>query len=139
MRVLLFLTLLTALALRPLNALAEPLEMSCGSAPPPVESCFQVHGRLTVQNGIPFKIWIIGTKRIVGVSNMDNLHPLLEKYLSESSRIYGDFTICPYEPDKPGHLRWVCLQAAERLVVERLYGTLRPAGPFRLLKTWPPH
>jgi hypothetical protein len=68
---------------------------------------------------------------------MDDLHPLLQEYLSETSRIYGDFTVCPLEPDRPGHLRWVCVQAAERLVVERIdSSSLRPAGTFRLLKTW---
>src|SRR5262245_66335177 len=103
MRVFLFLALFTVVVLYPPNAPAETLTMSCVREATPTEACFQVHGRLTVQNGIPFKIWIIGTKRLLGVRNMDDLHSLLQEHLSETSRIYGDFTVCPLEPDRPGH------------------------------------
>ena len=53
---------------------------------------------------------------------------------SDHSYIYGDFDICPMEPDKPGHLRRVCVAGMEKLVVQNLRGS-RP--PFRLLSTWP--
>jgi hypothetical protein len=35
----------------------------------PVESCFRHHGRLSSQNGVALKIWLIGTTRVVGVDN----------------------------------------------------------------------
>ena len=50
------------------------------------------------------------------------------------SYIYGDFNICPLEPDTPGHMRRVRVIGAEKLVVQDIQG-LRP--PFRLLSTWP--
>ena len=34
-----------------------------------VESCFRHHGRLSSQNGIALKIWLIGTTRVVGLEN----------------------------------------------------------------------
>jgi hypothetical protein len=105
----------------------------------PVESCFKHHGRLSSQNGIPLKIWLIGTTRVVGLENdFEELPVLVRKYLdmtsSDHSYIYGDFDICPLESDKPGHLRRVCVAGAEKLVVQNLRST-RP--PFRLLSTWP--
>ena len=104
----------------------------------PVEPCFKHHGRLSSQNGIALAVWLIGTTRRVGVANGFALSPAIQRYLvmtsPEHSYIYGDFEICPLEPDTPGHLRDVCVAGAEKLVVENLRG-LRP--PFRLLSTWP--
>ena len=105
----------------------------------PVEPCFKHHGRLSSQNGIPLKIWLIGTTRVVGLENdFDELPSLIRKYLGmtspDHSYIYGDFNICPLETDKPGHLRRVCVVGAEKLVVQNLQGS---GPPFRLLSTWP--
>jgi hypothetical protein len=54
----------------------------------------------------------------------------------EYSFIYGDFELCPVEPDKPAQMRRVQIVGAENLVVENAHGLLRP--PFRLLSTWQP-
>lgn len=104
----------------------------------PIEPCFKHHGRLSSQNGIALKIWLIGTTRVVGLDNdIDQLPASIGKYLDmtspDHSYIYGDFEICPTEHDIPGHLRRVCLAGAEKLVVQHVQG-LRP--PFRLLSTW---
>ena len=109
--------------------------MPCASG----RTVFSHHGRLSSQNGIGLKIWLIGTTRVVGLENpVDELPPLVRKYLdmasSDHSYIYGDFDICPMEPDKPGHLRRVCVAGMEKLVVKSLRSS-RP--PFRLLSTWP--
>lgn len=105
----------------------------------PVEACFNHHGRLSSQNGIPLTIWLIGTKRRVGLANnIDELPAAIQRYLTltspDHSYIYGDFEICPLEPDTPGRLRRVCVVSGEKLVVKILRGP-RPA--FRLLSTWP--
>ena len=115
---------------------AEAIQWQCRSKP--VEPCFTHHGRLSSQNGIGLKIWLIGTKRVVGLENSsDSLPPEVLKYLDMASPnhsyVYGDFDICPLEPDLPGHLRLVCVTGARRLVVQNLR-TSRP--PFRLLSTW---
>jgi hypothetical protein len=109
----------------------------CGSRPQ--APCFKHRGRLSSQNGIGLKIWLIGTTRVVGLENtFEGIPSLVLKYLemtsSNHSYIYGDFDICPMEPDTPGHLRRVCVVGAEHLVVRNLRGS-RP--PFRLLSTWP--
>ena len=105
----------------------------------PVESCVKRHGRMSSQNGIALTIWLIGTTRIVGLENeIDELPVQIRKYLDmtspDHSYIYGDFDICPLEADTPGHMRRVCVEGAEKLVIENLQGS-RPA--FRLLFTWP--
>jgi hypothetical protein len=82
---------------------------------------------------------LIGTKRIVAPNNdIDALPPEIRKYLEMTSEdhsyIFGDFLICPLEPDTPGRLRQVCVTAAEKLVVQPLR---RAAPPFRIPSTWP--
>ena len=103
------------------------------------EPCFTHHGRLSSQNGIALKVWLIGTTRVVGLENdVDDLPATVRKYLDLSSPahsyIYGDFSICPLEPDVPGHLRHVCVTGAHKLVVQKVDGS-QPA--FRLVSTWP--
>jgi hypothetical protein len=103
----------------------------------PVEACFRHRGRLSSQNGIALQVWLIGTTRRVAVLNTE-IPSLLEKYLQmdseDHSYIFGDFEICPLEPDTPGHMRSVCVSDAKNLVVQNLRQT---SPPFRLLSTWP--
>jgi hypothetical protein len=103
----------------------------------PAYPCFKHHGRLSSQNGITLRIWLIGTTRSVGPDYFE-LPPGVDQYLDMASPnhsyIYGDFNICPLEPDTPGHMRRVRVVGAEKLVVQNTQGS-RP--PFRLLSTWP--
>jgi hypothetical protein len=106
----------------------------------PVEPCMKRHGRLSSQNGIALRIWLIGSTRMVALDNdVDQLPASIRRYTSmtspDHSYIYGDFDICPLEADRPGHIRRVCVVGAEKLVVKNLRND-RPA--FRLLSTWPP-
>jgi hypothetical protein len=104
----------------------------------PVEPCFMHRGRLSSQNGIALTIWLVGTTRIVNVDETE-IPSFLDRYLEltspDHSYIYGDFNVCPLAPDKPGHMRPVCVMGAERLVVQSKSDLQRP--PFRLLSTWP--
>src|SRR5438874_1271654 len=64
----------------------------------PVEPCFKHHGRLSSQNGIALKIWLLGTTRMVALDNdPDDLPAIVRKYLEitspDHSYIYGDFDI----------------------------------------------
>jgi hypothetical protein len=128
-----------AVSLWLLTEAAEPQSASWRCPARPVEACVTQHGRLSSQNGIALKIWLVGTKRMVGLENdIEDLPQSVRKYMDmtspDHSYIYGDFRICPLERDVPGHLRRVCVTGAERLVVQRLDGS----GPaFRLVSTWP--
>jgi hypothetical protein len=105
---------------------------------PTAYPCFKHHGRLWSGNGIPYRIWLIGTNRIVAVDGDFELPAGANKYLEitspDSSFIYGDFEMCPLGPDVPGQVRHVRLIRAEKLVVQNLNNS-RP--PFRLVSTWP--
>ena len=119
------------------TASADAVQWPCPVKP--VESCFRHHGRLSSQNGIALTIWLVGTTRRVGLANdLADLPAFVRKYLvitsPDHSYVFGDFELCPTEPDTPGHLREVCVARAERLVVQNLQ---RSAPPFRLLPTWP--
>lgn len=104
----------------------------------PIEPCVKRHGRLSSQNGIALKMWLIGTTRMLALDNeFEGLPPLVRRYLDMTSQdhsyIFGDFDICPLEPDTPRRIRRVCVIGGEKLVVQPLAGS-RPS--FRLLSTW---
>ena len=101
--------------------------------------CFTQHGRLSSQNGITIRIWLIGTKRSVGVDGelpqaiKDLEDPYLFLTSEQHSYIFGDFTMCPTSPDIPGHTRHVRLTAATNLVVQVIN---RQRPPFKVISTW---
>jgi hypothetical protein len=83
-----------------------------------------VHGRLYAANGggSGFRIWIVGTTRIVWLT------PKIEPAIPEAIRtaftpfdqqLYGDFTLVPLTPDRPGVMREVCLVSGGHLVARR--------------------
>jgi hypothetical protein len=105
----------------------------------PEYPCFKHHGRLTAySSGIILRLWLIGTKREVLPDGELKLPPVAEKYMEYTSPnysvIYGDFEICPLEPDTPVAARRVRVVSAEKLVVESVNG-LWP--PFKVMSTWP--
>ena len=85
------------------------------------DAAFQVHGRLSLYNGNPgFRIWIVGTKRILGVAESPPEEPLMPAELFELARenlVFGDFTVVPLTKDEPGVMRRVRVIRAERLVI----------------------
>ena len=102
--------------------------------------CFKHHGRLMGGlNGITIRLWLIGTNRVLAVDGGVTLPEDANKYFDAASPdfsvIYGDFDICPLEPDVPGQARRVEVNGFEKLVVQNLKDSSRP--PFRLLSTWP--
>ena len=103
----------------------------------PVAPCVKQRGRLSSQNGIRYRLWLIGTRRSLDVSDTE-VPALVEPYLlmtsDDHSYIFGDFEVCPLEADVPGHARRACIIGAERLVVQNLR---RERAPFRLRSTWP--
>ena len=118
--------LLAALLLVALPARAQE-PSACAASPNLVGKCFTVHGRLTTCTGVPnARIWIVGTKRILGVADAkddvagDGLLPgALEDEMFGSApcskAAFGDYTVCPLEPDRPGVMRHVCVDKAVRI------------------------
>lgn len=109
---------------------AGPLGAAQAAGPLFCGPCFWVHGRLFAANGAPtFRIWRIGTKRILGVRGAGpsagalavSMRQLVEPDAFQVN-VYGDFHVCPLTSDRPGRMRFVFIQEARHLLA-------RPSHP----------
>ncbi len=98
---------------------------SCATDNRVIAPCFTVHGRLSAWNGTPtYRIWVVGTKRILGVSEgqfAPNEYELLPPEIAQrtgfDTEYFGDFTVCPFEPVKPKTMRLVCVASVANLQI----------------------
>jgi hypothetical protein len=105
-----------------------PAEKSCREHPQLIGKCFNVHGRLSTYNGNPaVRLWRIGTKRILGVSDQRfsvpgyrNIPEDLSNQLNGKNEILGDFLVCPFTRPKPGEMQLMCIESVKNVVVKRL-------------------
>jgi hypothetical protein len=105
---------------------SSPQDKSCREHPRLVGKCFNVHARLATYNGNPaVRLWRIGTKRVLGVSNQrfkepgySNIPNELLRQLDGESKIIGDFLVCPFTRSKPGEMQLVCIESAKNTVVK---------------------
>jgi hypothetical protein len=97
-------------------------------------TCYWTHGRLSFWEGEPsYRIWNIGTERILAVYSGPSRFPprtrddsMLPEFPTEidrafrppNDRIFADFEVCPLEPEKPGEMQSVCIEAAKRIFVQ---------------------
>lgn len=96
-------------------------------------TCYWTHGRLANYNGTPtLRLWKIGTKRILAIhsgpgfklgDNQENENPEVPANVERAFKdfetlVYGDFEICPLEPEEPGVMQRACIESAKNLVVE---------------------
>jgi hypothetical protein len=120
---------LAGLLLAALPATAYAQAPACAASPLRVGDCFTVHGRLTACTSIPnARIWIIGTKRILGVEDA-NANPAGESLLPGilakemftlppcAKAAFGDFTVCPLTPSHPGVMQRVCVASATNIMI----------------------
>lgn len=89
--------------------------------------CRLVRGRMSLWNGTPsVRIWVVGTKRILGVVQQDETFGDLPENVRKawaangndamwSSDLFGDFRVCPRTQDKPGRMQSVVVKEASRL------------------------
>ena len=63
----------------------------------------------------------MGTKRLLGVlpPEQEILPSCLRGKLGFGTRIYGDYTVCPFTRERPGEMRMVCVEEARNLIVEK--------------------
>jgi hypothetical protein len=96
----------------PLTVSASDTEVaSCRKDPRVIAACYTVHGRLNNWNGNPTRrIWITGTKRMLGLRDGTELPVALQKPLTDfDHEVYGDFEFCPFTPQKSGVMQVGCL------------------------------
>jgi hypothetical protein len=96
----------------------EPWQ-TCEGDPDLIGACFTIHGHLAAWNGTPtYRIWRIGSRRILGVSN-DILPGSVAANMSWEVEAYGDFLVCPFSQERAGSMQQVCVESAENLKYRR--------------------
>ena len=113
----------------PLAALLLALSLStaaaseCRDDPKRVDACFTVHGRVSIGANLRLRLWPVGTHRLLAIAyppgggEKDPFMPEnLRALLDLQSAIFGDYEICPLSPERPGRMRFVCVESARRLV-----------------------
>jgi hypothetical protein len=111
------------------SAMSPPLaaEKSCREHPQLIGKCFAVHGRLSTYNGNPaLRLWPIGTKRVLGVSDQRfslpgylNIPEDLAKQLDGETNVFGDFLVCPFTRPRPREMQLMCIESAKNVVVKK--------------------
>jgi hypothetical protein len=103
------------------------VQPQCKENPKVIAACFSIHARANLgANSGPIYLWPIGTKRRLGVTGGptldDSVEPIFPRNLrfqSANDDVFGNFEVCPFTPQKEGHLQLVCIESAARLVVVR--------------------
>jgi hypothetical protein len=99
----------------------------CKNNPRLVGACYLVHGRATFGAGTPaLRIWPVGTKRMLGVTAGpiadDADKPICPKemlvFITGDERLFGDFEVCPFTPERKGSMQMVCVESAKNLVIK---------------------
>jgi hypothetical protein len=102
-------------------------EKSCRAHPQLVGKCFTVHGRLSVYNGAPaLRIWKIGTKRMLGVSEQRfaapgyrNVPETVQSQINQDVDLFGDFLVCPLTRARAGEMQMVCIEDVKNVKTQK--------------------
>lgn len=126
------------------SAAPQPQRKIPCKVPENASMCYWTRGMITCCNGNPsMRMWKVGTKRILGILSgpnswqinpEDSLNPELpvnlgRAYSAEYRRkeaakdtdagvhgpVFGDFEICPLEPERPGWMQPVCIESAKNI------------------------
>jgi hypothetical protein len=77
-----------------------------------VEPCFEIEGHIVAANGNPtLRLYKRGTNRVLGIfGGEEPIAPsCLTEVVSFEKKVDGRFIVCPFSPDRPGHMRMVCV------------------------------
>jgi hypothetical protein len=89
----------------------DSVNESCRSDKRVLSSCFTIRGRLSMWNGNPSRrIWLIGTKRMLGVREDTEFPKALDSHLGDfDDQATGNFEVCPFTKKQAGHMQIVCV------------------------------
>jgi len=110
---------------------AHPRSIPC-KTPKNTTSCYWTLGRIGLYNGTPaFRLWKIGTNRLLGIYSgpsvdrygLDNEDPqmpasLKRNFKPSENQVYGDFEVCPLEPEREGAMQAACIESAKNLIAK---------------------
>jgi len=113
-------TLVLVFPLAVASGAADTEVPACRKDPRVVAACYTVHGRLSNWNGNPTRrIWIIGTKRMLGLRDGTELPGVLQKPLSDfDHEVYGDFEFCPFTAERSGVMQVGCVAAVSNYQIK---------------------
>ena len=100
--------------------------------PENTNSCYWQHGRIGYYNGTPaIRLWKIGTNRLLAIYSgpsvdrygLDNEDPQMPANLKRTlkpsqNQVFGDFEVCPLEPEREGAMQAACIESAKNLAVK---------------------
>ncbi len=100
-----------------------------------------MHGRLYFTNGIPLRIGVPATGRVLQVANDELLADPLVQLVRERPagarvQFWGDWFVCPLAAELPGEMRPVSLCSGRRVVVEEDHDDATTRRSYRLAETW---
>lgn len=68
------------------------------------------------------RIWKVGTKRLLGVSEQRfavpgyrNVPHNVQSQISQDVELFGDFLVCPFTRAKAGEMQMVCIEEGKNL------------------------
>jgi len=108
------------------HCIAATPKPPCKGNPQLFADCYSVRGRVRFYNRNPsFRIWIIGTKRVLGLSEHwsttysrdwpivpENLITLMNPW----DDVFGNFLVWPFTKYTPDWMQFVCVESASNLV-----------------------
>jgi hypothetical protein len=117
----------TTTAIKRYGKMAAPPSQACKSDPDLVGACFPARGSVSAWNGAPtFRISVTGTKRVLGISGRASpasmpvvLPPPLANQLNGEVEASGEFVVCPFTNEKPGHMQMVCVDSARTVTFKK--------------------
>jgi hypothetical protein len=89
---------------------------------------------LAFYNGTPaYRLWKVGTHRLLGIYSgpsvdrlsLDNENPELPASIyrvydpAVGGLLFGDFEVCPLEPEVAGAMQAACIESARNLLLRR--------------------
>jgi hypothetical protein len=99
----------------------DTVNLTCKADKRVVGACFKVHGRLSNWNGNPTqRIWIVGTKRMLGVRVDTDLPKALADKMGDFDDVaVGDFEGCPLTREQAGKMQIVCVASISGVAVSK--------------------
>lgn len=99
----------------------DSLNPSCKADKRVVAACFKAHGRLSNWNGNPAqRIWVIGTKRMLGIRGDTDLPKALNDKLGDFDDVAtADFEVCPFTHQQQGRMQIVCVAAVSGIKISK--------------------
>lgn len=87
-----------------------------------INACYNVHGKIIMHANLRPYLHLSENDRWLGiVQRSDDINAGyywpsdIEKVFDYDTDVWGDFRVCPFTPDEPGKMRFVCIDSVANL------------------------